>query len=103
MFDIIKLTRKSILKANFDLLEPNFSFIVNGQVYQTHKFVASLLSPIVSNLLLTDKTMDSFEIQTKNSQGDFQLLLNLVSFSDQVIDNQNQEFIFYKTTVFKLN
>ena len=93
MLDIIKLTSESILKANFDLLEPNFSFIVNGQEYRTHRFLASLLSPIVSNLLSTDRSVDSFEIQTKNSQGDFQLLLNLVSFGQQVIDNQNKEFI----------
>lgn len=99
MSDTLKLSTKSILTSNFKLLENNFAFIVNGNIYPTNKFTASFISPIISNLLSTDKTLNSFVLNTPSfllnpeSKGDFQTILNLVNFQEYIIEDKEKEFI----------
>lgn len=93
MSDIIKLECESIFNANFDLLENNFKFIVNGTEYPTNKFSASLLSPIASTLITNNPSLDSFEINTTDSRGDFQFILNLINCREHEINNNDKEFI----------
>ena len=92
MTDFIKLKTESFAHANFNLLKHDFYFNVNGETFCTSKFLASILSPAVSNLLSTDKTLKSFEINT-NSRGDFQIFLNLFQSCQQEINDNDKEFL----------
>ena len=92
MTDFIKLKTESFAHANFNLLKNDFYFNVNGETFCTSKFLASILSPAVSNLLSTDETLNSFEINT-NSRGDFQIFLNLFQSCQQEINDNDKEFL----------
>ena len=92
MTDFIKLKTESFAHANFNLLKNDFYFNVNGETFCTSKFLASILSPAVSNLLSTDETLNSFEINT-NSRGDFQIFLNLFQSFQQEINDQDKDFL----------
>lgn len=80
------------MNANFDVLEKGFTFVVDGQQYQTSKFVASLLSPEISKAFSTDKSLSSYTINTK-SKGNFNVILNAVSVREQVISNEDKEYL----------
>ena len=46
----------------FNKYEKNFTFIVDGQQYETSRCVADLLSPIIRKYHYTDETIDSITI-----------------------------------------
>ncbi|KAK8842111.1 hypothetical protein M9Y10_026338 [Tritrichomonas musculus] len=91
MKNTVKLQSDSISQVPIQIYEENFTFIVNGEEYRTNKIVADLLSPIISNQHRDDPTFSEFTIKTQ-SEGNFQTILNLVSFEEKEI--QSSEFSF---------
>ena len=84
MKNTVKLQSDSISQVPIQIYEENFTFIVNGEEYRTNKIVADLLSPIISNQHRDDPTFSEFTIKTQ-SEGNFQTILNLVSFEEKEI------------------
>lgn len=93
MSDFVKLQTKSILDIPFSRYEKDFAFIVNGEEFQTSQFIADLLSPIISKSRYNDPTIREFSINTR-SKGDFQEILDLVSFNSLAITTNNRSFVF---------
>ena len=84
----------------FDKYEKNFKFIVNGQEYETSRFVADLISPIVREYHFTDETMNSLTIETTKSASEkvdyFKNFLSLVDFKPKTInETERQHYIEY--------
>lgn len=93
MNDSIQLQLKSILHVPLNKYEKDFTFIVNGERFQTSHFIADLLSPIISKYRFDDPTFHEFYISTQ-SKGDFQQFLNLINFEPQKITKLNQDYFF---------
>ncbi|KAK8854333.1 hypothetical protein M9Y10_016893 [Tritrichomonas musculus] len=100
------LSLKQIKKIPFEKLEKNFTFIVNGKHYETNRFVADFLSPVILNYHYLDETINFFEFstdidkETGNSLTDerdyFQEFLQLVDFqSKQISKSQKDHYIEY--------
>lgn len=70
----------------------NFTFIVNGESFQTTKIVADLLSNKICRLHLNDPTLDSYTIITKQ-HGDFSIILELSNFKNKEISKSEIPFI----------
>lgn len=92
MTDFLKLRSESFFHGNFNLLKNDFTLIVNNEVFQANKFLASFFAPAVSHLLSTDETLDSFVINT-SSRGDFNILLTTFTNCQQEIKENDQEFL----------
>ena len=60
MSSIIKLLKDSILQVSLKNYEPEFTFIVNNDKYQTSKIVADLLSTQISQIHTKLKTENYF-------------------------------------------
>lgn len=88
----IKLKAESILQVPLQNYENNFAFIVNSERFETSSIFADLLSPIISKQRLSDPTVHEFSLKTK-SKGDFREILNLISFKDTSISENNISFI----------
>ena len=93
MSDQIILQNESIINGNFHLLPNDFTFVVNGEEHRTSKFVASILSPVLANLLSSNGSLDRFEINTSDTRGEFQKFVNLIFQRQQEISNEDKEFI----------
>ena len=79
----------NIKSIPFDKYEKNFTFIVNGKEYETSRFVADILSPIVREYHFIDESMNSISIDTSSNTRDyFQDFLNLVNFTQKTM-NEN--------------
>lgn len=89
----IKLLTNSIKHVPFNNYDKDFTFIVNGQEFQTSRIISDLISPKISKIHLIDPTVSQFIITTK-SEGNFQTILNLVSFELKEIDEKEIEFVF---------
>ena len=80
----------------FNEYEKNFRFIVNGKSYETNRYIADLISPIIRKYHHSDKTIDEFTI---NTESDIQLMhedcfkdfLNLATFENYEIDSNQQK------------
>lgn len=70
----------------------DFVFIVNGKEFKTSRLVSELLSPKICQIHISDPTIDSFKITTKNS-GDFSHFLNLFNFNPVKISESEIPFI----------
>ncbi|OHT17615.1 hypothetical protein TRFO_00877 [Tritrichomonas foetus] len=57
----------------------DFTFVVNGQKYETSRFIADLLSPKIANLHFIDESIQEYHLNTEQ-QGDFEHFINLVGF-----------------------
>ena len=84
----------------FDKYEKNFKFIVNSKEYETSRFVADLISPIVREYHFTDETMNSLTIETTQSASEkvdyFKNFLSLVDFKPKTInETERQHYIEY--------
>ena len=64
----------NIRRINFDKLEQDFSFIVNGEIYKTNSLVANVLSPRISNMFEQNSEISYYEINTQY-EGDFNRIL----------------------------
>lgn len=98
----IKLKKSSVLNVPFQKYEKDFTFIVNGKKYETSRFVADLLSKNISDLHLSDPTVDSFTIKTKIS-GDFSKILQLISFQSEKISEEDVLFFNEINSILNLN
>lgn len=92
MQNTIQLLSNSILHIPFQKYNKDFTFIVNSKKYETSSFIADLLSPVISSRHLIDPTLNEFNINTK-SQGDFNLIINLIDFKPQEINKNDWPFI----------
>lgn len=67
----------------FDKYEKNFTFIVDGRRYETSRFIADLLSPLICQFHYQDETIDEYIINTdinnaeKDYFSDFLKIINL--------------------------
>ncbi|KAK8838581.1 hypothetical protein M9Y10_033213 [Tritrichomonas musculus] len=83
------LSTENVKTVPFAKYEKNFTFIVNGKRYETSRYVADILSPIVCNYHYEDETFDEFTINTTpkdpNQAGDddsFQEFLQIINFNE---------------------
>lgn len=93
----------NIKRVPFDKYEKNFTFIVNGKRYETSRFIADLLSPIISNYHFDDETVDEFTITTSQSeqiQENFQEFLTIINKGE--IDLNDQQRSQYSEFFLKL-
>lgn len=92
MNHLIKILPESVLQVPLQNFEKNFTFIINSEKFETNSIVASLLSPLISKTLITDPTLSEFTLNT-TAKEDFQKVLNLVNFNEEVITDNNLAFI----------
>lgn len=90
------LSFDNIRSIPFDKYEKNFTFIVNGTKYETSRFIADILSPIIRKCHYSDETIDEFNINI-NTDGkipkcnDFFLdFLKLTQFKKSNLDSFHQ-------------
>ena len=88
----LKLLSESIFQIPFENYVKDFTFIVNGKEYSASKIVADLLSTKISSQHLVDPTMNQIIINTREN-GNFQLLLDLISFKPCSIEDKDLSFI----------
>lgn len=88
----IRLRKASILQIPLKNYQKDFTFIVNGEEFLTIKFIADLLSPLISKQHLIDPTFSQFVIDTQE-KGDFQQILDLCNFETQAINDQSIPFV----------
>lgn len=92
MNNSITLQTNSILQVPFSNYPKDFTFIDNGREFKTTKFCADLLSRKISKLHQIEPTNNEFSIKTK-SKGDFQRFLDLLTFQQQNISDQDISFL----------
>lgn len=95
MSDKIKLKGAEFCHINFAIYGNDFTFIVNGNQYETSKFFADYLSPIVARLHNNDPSINTFSINLSNNNqdGNFQEILDLANFVEYQIP-QNERLFF---------
>ena len=79
-----------IQRIQFDKLQKDFSFIVNGKIYKTNSFVANILSPNISNKFSDD--ISYYEIKTKY-EGDFNRVIEYGEMKE--IDIKPDENLYF--------
>lgn len=87
----VHLSTSSILNLPLQTYDKDFSFIVNGEVFNTSKFQAQILSPNIYRMHASDSTIDTFIIKTQNC-GDFSYFLNLAQFDTNNIPSSELPF-----------
>ena len=81
-----------ILTVPFQIYENDFSFIVNGKEFKTSRLISDILSPNICRIHADDPTIDTFTINT-HEQGDFSLILQLVTFKEISFSESEARFI----------
>lgn len=91
------LSYDNIKEIPFNKYEKNFTFIVNGKRYDTSRYIADLLSPIIRRSHYTDESLDSFNIKyykedmmnndsSSNEEDYFNEFLSLTEFNKKTIN-----------------
>lgn len=84
----------------FDKYEKNFTFILKGKRYETNRFFADILSPIVRKMHFSDESADEFNINdpnnilselTNGNSDTFEEFLNSFSLENAQLDVYHQE------------
>lgn len=88
----IKLEESSISHVPVLNYERDFTFIINGEKYETSRIIADLLSPKISNYHLIDSTINSYSINTEH-RGNFSIILNLVKFEEEIVEEAEIPFL----------
>ena len=91
MNEIRKIDIENIQRIDFDKFEKDFSFIVNGQVYQTNSIIASVLSPDVWKLFEEGTNKAYYEINTKY-RGDFNRIIEYGEMKAISINKEEQKY-----------
>ena len=91
-FAKVQLAHSAILNVPFETYSNNFTFIVNGEKFQTSKLASDLISKKISKIHLNDPKFDLFVINTTNS-GDFSTILNFINFSEVTISTEEIPFL----------
>ena len=81
----------NIHNIQFDRLEKDFSFIVNGQVYQTNTVVATILCPYISKMLNDNINVTYYEINTEYD-GDFNKIIKYGEMKPTDIEEKEKEY-----------
>ncbi|KAK8892257.1 hypothetical protein M9Y10_029481 [Tritrichomonas musculus] len=89
----LKLLTNTIKQVPLDNYPKDFAFIINGQQFKTSKIIADLISPTISKIHRNDPTVSEFLINTKEA-GNFQNVLDLITFRSNEIKQEEMEFIF---------
>lgn len=89
---MIKLQTDSIFQVPFNSYPHDFTFIVNRTEFQTNKIVSDILSPKISKIHQIDPTFSTYIINTK-SNGDFQILFDLLTDKTKDLPESNISFI----------
>ena len=90
------LSLNNAQKIAIDKYENNFTFIVGDQEYQTNRFVADILSPIINEAHYHDESINEFRIQIKNGtetskqETYFNEFLQLARFQAEEIDEEKR-------------
>ena len=87
----IRLNTNRIANIPLHIYDNNFTFIVNDIEYHTSTLISDLLSPVISQKHLHDASINTFTINT-NNQGNFQHILNLISFQQNLIPEEEIPF-----------
>lgn len=88
----MRLNPSCITKIPPDIINDDFTFIVNGSKIKTKKLIAYLLSPTLCKNHINDQTIDTFVIQTEND-GNFSHILNLSKFTEISFPESEAPFI----------
>lgn len=90
-----------IKEIPFREYQKDFTFVVNGQEYPTNRIIADILSPIIRQYHLTDKTIDHFYINTlnKNDQTSFSKILSLITFQPQTLTEEEVKYFIEIFTI----
>ena len=88
-----KIGIDNIQRIQFDKFEKDFSFIVNGQVYKTNKFVANILSPHISNLFEGNMNLSYYKINTED-EGDFNRIIKYGEMKEINIKKKEEKQYF---------
>ena len=87
-----KISFDNIQRVPIDKFENDFSFIINEKIYNTNKFVASILSPKISRLLQENMNISYFRINTE-FEGDFNQLIQYGEMKEiNIKEEENQYF-----------
>lgn len=76
----------------FDNYPRDFTFIVNKEEYHTNKLIADILSKKISQIHLTDPTVDQYEVFTDHP-GNFQPILDLLKVDNLNINSSELPFL----------
>ena len=101
----IKLNKASLSNLKLDSYPKDFTFIVNGQCFDVPRFVADMISPVVSKLHETDETINIYSLDVDNDEfvSEFPILFDLVQ--NQPIDipaMEKKKVEFFKEAFAKL-
>ncbi|KAK8838621.1 hypothetical protein M9Y10_032655 [Tritrichomonas musculus] len=88
----IQLEFSSILQVPLQNYYNDFTFIVNGQEFQTSSLISDLLSPKISQIHTNDPTFDIFTINIEE-HGDFSHILQLVNFKSNELPEDEIPFV----------
>ena len=87
----IQLNLNRIKHVPFNTYDEDFTFVVNGEHYQTSKIVCDLISPTICQMHHNDPTINTFTINTSN-EGNFSNFLNLINFEVNHISESDLGF-----------
>lgn len=88
----LQLQTTRISDIPLDKYPKDFTFIVNGERFETSRIIADLLSPNISRTHLIDPSINEYIINTKY-QGRFERILDLLNFQSQEIEEDEIPFI----------
>ena len=97
---VFSLGIDNLKNVPFHKYESDFTFVVNGERYETTRYVADLLSPAIRQMHFTDKSIDEFSLNIKNLNDSkksphvdyFNDFLNLATFHHFTIDSDHQKY-----------
>ena len=98
MNDITKIRNDNFGRIQFNKFEKDFSFIVNGEIYQTNSFVANILSPNISKMFDENMKVACYEINTEY-EGVFN---KIIEYGEMKAININEDEKPYFENVLKL-
>lgn len=92
----ISLPFINIKNLNLDLYEKDFTFVIDGYEAKTSKFIADLISPLISKIHRTDPTFESYVINTNNKKitDDYFKTRNRMDFNGQYDFSKMVNMIF---------
>lgn len=95
-FSDVSLSAKGLMNIPRTIIDHDYTFIVGSTRYECPLFVACLLSPRISSILVTDPTMREFVIETEDASGYFGEFLSLGWGSTLEVSagNRNRYFQF---------
>ena len=102
MENSIKLLTDSVLQVPFQNYQKDFTFIVNSERFETSSFAADLLSAKISNIHLSDPTINEFSINTE-TRGDFNKIIKLINFEVQQFSESDLPYLIEIIETLEIN